>query len=274
MKRILPALCAAALLTMQTYAQQPSASEPTSPSAQPATPAQTSPSPAPGTQAAASAPRIAPGSIIPVQLVKTVDAKKAKTGDAVVAKVTEDLKNTSGVVIVPKNTQVMGHVTEAQARHKEHKKSELAIAFDKAVLTNGETMQMPMSIQAIIASPSQTANQNAQNSPSNPGYPGGSMPAGSPSLGMPGQSGGAQPSSQASMGGYGNAQMPTTPEPTDNNSTPKPQPQITANTKGVIGISNLTLAPPSNAQQGSLVTSEKNNVKLEGGTFLLLRVSP
>ena len=29
----------------------------------------------------AGTPRIAPGSVIPVQLIKTVDAKKAKTGD-------------------------------------------------------------------------------------------------------------------------------------------------------------------------------------------------
>ena len=36
----------------------------------------------------ASVPRIGSGSVIPVQLVKTVDAKKAKTGDEVEAKVT------------------------------------------------------------------------------------------------------------------------------------------------------------------------------------------
>jgi hypothetical protein len=40
----------------------------------------------------------------------------------------------------------------------------------------------------------------------------------------------------------------------------------------MVGISNLTLSA-SSPQQGSLVTSEKNNVKLEGGTFMLLRVN-
>ena len=38
----------------------------------------------------AGAFRIAPGTVIPVQLSKTVDAKKAKTGDEVFAKVTQD----------------------------------------------------------------------------------------------------------------------------------------------------------------------------------------
>src|SRR6202048_5195592 len=46
--------------------------------------------------AATGARRIAPGSVIPVLLTKTIDAKKAKTGDEVVAKVTQDLKTHSG----------------------------------------------------------------------------------------------------------------------------------------------------------------------------------
>jgi hypothetical protein len=40
--------------------------------------------------------RIAPGSIIPVQLTKTIDAKKVKTGDEVEAKVTQDLTTGNG----------------------------------------------------------------------------------------------------------------------------------------------------------------------------------
>jgi hypothetical protein len=35
----------------------------------------------------------------------------------------------------------------------------------------------------------------------------------------------------------------------------------------------MTLAPALNAAQGSLMSSEKNNVKLESGTMMLLRVS-
>ena len=79
------------------------------------------------------AKRIAPGSVIPVELTKTVDAKKAKTGDEVIAKVTQDMKTGTGEVIVAKDTKMIGHVTEAQAHTKEQKQSELGIAFDKAV---------------------------------------------------------------------------------------------------------------------------------------------
>ena len=59
--------------------------------------------------------------MIPVQLTKTIDAKKAKPGDEVVAKVTMDLKTNSGEVVVPKDTKVVGHVTESQARSKDRK---------------------------------------------------------------------------------------------------------------------------------------------------------
>jgi hypothetical protein len=298
MNRILTLIVAAFFCGTVLLAQ-----EPASPTSQPATPStntQAAPSsptgptsagptsvdPASaGASSAGAATRIAPGSVIPVQLTKTVDAKKAKTGDEVVARVTEDLKNTSGAVIVPKDTEVVGHVTEAQRRDKEQKESELAIAFDKAVIKNGETMQMPMSIQAVIATPSQNANQNAQNSAPASGYPGGAMPGGgSTSPGMPGQSAGSSQGSspQGSMGGGsmgGNAQMPSAPaEPNDTksngtNSASHAQPKITGDTKGVVGISNLSLSPTPDAQQGSILTSEKNNVKLEGGTFMLLRVS-
>jgi hypothetical protein len=42
----------------------------------------------------------------------------------------------------------------------------------------------------------------------------------------------------------------------------------------VIGISDLTSnSTAANATQGSLVTSDKNNVKIESGTMMLLRVN-
>jgi len=51
------------------------------------------------------------------------------------------------------------------------------------------------------------------------------------------------------------------------------RPPINAQTTGVIGLSNINLSPNSNATQGPVITSEKNNVKLESGTVLLLRVN-
>ena len=95
----------------------------------PTPPAATEPVPA-ASEPANGTPRLAPGSVIPVRLTKTIDAKKAKSGDEVDARVTQDMKTTSGQVLVPKDTMVVGHITEAQARSKEQQESQVGIAFD------------------------------------------------------------------------------------------------------------------------------------------------
>ena len=209
------------------------------------------------------APRIAPGSVIPVKLTKTVDAKKAKTGDEIVAKVTMDLKNNAGTIVVPKDTKVVGHVTEAQARGKEQKESEVAIAFDRVDVKNGETMQMPMSIQAIIA-PLSANSANAGSAPSTNSYP---QPGGTTTAA------GARSGSMEGTPPTANVPQTAGSAPAQSPTTTQAQQPITGNTKGVIGIANLSLSTALDTPQGSVVSSEKNNVKLDDGTFLLLRVN-
>jgi len=211
--------------------------------------------------------RVAPGSVIPVQLTKTVDAKKAKTGDEVVAKVTMDMKTQSGDVLVPKDTKVIGHVTEAQKREKDQKQSELGLAFDRAVTKDGNTMQMPMSIQAVIGQ--QPNQQSEANTPAGREQAAG-VPSGAAPTGATGgkSSGTTAPPPSPSASGTG-----TGADTGDNQAANGGRPPITAETQGVIGISNLTLAPGSNATQGTVMTSDKNNVKLESGTMLLLKVN-
>jgi hypothetical protein len=261
MNRVLITVFALALLYGSLIAQAPQpngANTPQAqPSAQPTGPAASAPA-NPGAAPANTPPRLAPGSVLPVQLTKGIDAKKAKTGDEVVAKVMQDLRTNAGVVIVPKDTKIIGHVTEVQARSKEQKESQLAIVFDHAVLTSGEAMQMPMSIQAIIAP------RNSSSSAS--GSPGMDSGGTSPSLGgRPGPMGGGTPT----------ASVPKAPSDASPSASAQPQGQqpITGNTQGVVGIENLKLAAAPDAKQGSVVSSEKNNVKLDDGTLLLLRVN-
>ena len=279
MKNFLPAafltgalLCAASFAQNAPSVQTPSA-PPSQPEAQPAPNASPQPA-APQSQQAtesAAAPtatnqlagqhRIAPGSVIPVQLTKTIDAKKAKPGDEVVAKVTMDLKTTSGEVMIPKDTKVMGRVTEAQARSKEQKESQVGIAFDRAVLKDGE-MPLPMSIQAVIAPPSNNANNGGGVDQSAPAGAGTSANSTMGSGQRPTGAGATQPQTQ----------LPPTGG-TDAQSQGGPSPAINGNTQGVVGISNLKLEPAQSASQGSVLSSEKNNVKVESGTMLLLRVN-
>jgi hypothetical protein len=274
-------LVSGALLCTAAFAQSepPSAQNPSAPAAQPqsqpATPSQAQPEtqppasqPGQATQAPAAAgpaatPRkIAPGSVIPVQLTKTIDAKKAKTGDPIVATVTMDMTTSTGEVLVPKDTKVMGHITEAQARTKEQKESQVGIAFDRAVLKGGE-VSLPMSIQAVIAPPSNNTNGGESDQGASTPSTGGS--AASPASGRnanasqtpaAGTSPSAPPSEGASGSQGGGAHPP-----------------INGNTQGVVGISNLKLEPGQSPAQGSVLSSEKNNVKVESGTMLLLKVN-
>jgi hypothetical protein len=240
-------------------AQPNSAATPSqqNPTAQPATRSSTEQTPGPR--------RIASGSVIPVQLAKTIDAKKLKSGDPVEATVTQDMKSQNGEMILPKDTKVTGHITEAQPHSKEQKESQVGIAFDHAIVRNGADMQMPMSIQAIIAPPSMNANTAENAGPAN--APSGGM---SPGGKTPGMAGSSPQNPNSSAGGN----MPAENAPSNNNpSNNNQRPPITGNTRGVIGFSNLQLSPATNPAEGSIVTSEKGNVKLESGTLMLLRVN-
>jgi hypothetical protein len=174
------------------------------------------------------------------------------------------MKTTSGEVLVPKDTKVLGHVTAAQARNQEQKESEVAIAFDSAVTKDGSELQMPMSIQAIIGSQNDGPQNNNAGGTSDTGVSSPSSPnlSSGARLGMGGTA--AAPAPEGSAG-----EMPSNTQ----NGT-RTRPPITANTQGVVGISNLSLtAAAPDPTQGLVVTSDKNNVKLESGTMMLLRVN-
>jgi hypothetical protein len=207
--------------------------------------------------------------VIPVQLEKTIDAKKVKTGDEVDAKVTQDMKSTSGQVLVPKDTKIVGHVTEAQPRSKDQKESQLGITFDRAVMKEGGDMVLPTSIQAVIVPQNQSADNAAPAGGSSSPAPSGGSMSSAPNSGRTGNAGSTPQASRtpATASDGGSAPAANTARP-----------QITASTQGVIGQADYKLSTPGDSSQGSssrgsVVTSEKSNVKLEGGTMLLLRVS-
>jgi hypothetical protein len=207
--------------------------------------------------------------VIPVELTKSVDAKKAKTGDQVEAKVTQDLKAGSGQVIIPKDTKVVGHVTEAQARTKDQKESQLGLVFDHAVIKGGNEVSLPMSIQAIIG-PNALGN--------GPANGGNASPSSQPSETSPSGGMSSTPGGRTSGVGNGSASTVSPPPtggeaPATNQTQQAPHEPITASTQGVVAIPNLKLSATPESKTGSLVSSEKNNVKLESGTFMLLRVN-
>ncbi len=214
--------------------------------------------------------QIPPGTVISAALTKTIEAKKAKTGDEVVAKVQSDIKNKGGEVLVPKDTRLVGKVTEAQPRSKEQKESQLGLVFDHAVLKDGTQFPLSLSLQAI-ADLQDTGSHGANDSsyPQPGSYPGGGASGG-------GMGGGGMRGGYGGSGGTMDRQPAAAPPASSDDAGSPPrdgsQRTITPQTQGVIGIPDTQLTQASGSN-GSLVSSEKSNVRLGSGTLLLLRVN-
>jgi hypothetical protein len=228
------------------------------------------------------------GTTLQAELTKSIDAKKAKQGDEVTAKLTQDVKG-SGQVVLHKGTKLVGHVTEAQAKTKDNSESKLGIAFDKAVLKGGQEMAFNGVIQALAAP--------VQGSLSAAADDGGSLGSGMGSGSGSSMGGGRGVGGVAPMGGGGSGPINSTlgsATNTVNNTTGSATNSATgavngsvnqatgvaANgainsaTRGVVGMQGIALNTVNTANaQGSVVSSASRNVKLDAGTQMILQVT-
>jgi len=201
--------------------------------------------------------RFAPGSEIRVELEKTVDAKKAKPGDPVLAKTMDELKSGTEV-IAPKGAKVIGHVVAATP-HEKDSASRLEIAFDKFDLGDGSEIPMKASIQAL-EKPTYYAPMSSDNTA-------GSQQAGSPPMpSSAGRLGGMSPAGAGQAGGNSNPGYPGNAGTMPTQNVPS---SISPDAQGVIGMSGVSLS--AGPTQDSVLTSEKHNVKLDSGTQMVLR---
>src|SRR5438270_139785 len=101
------------------------------------------------------------GLTIPAALNKSVDSKKNKQGDEVTAKTTADVLS-QGKIVIPRNSKLIGHITEAKAKANGESESALGMAFDRAVLKNGQEVSLNATIQALAA-PAEAASSTIHN---------------------------------------------------------------------------------------------------------------
>jgi len=227
----------------------------------------TDPTPAAGGQASPTASneghesfRIADGSIFHVVLAKNVDAKKNKVGDEVTTTIVEDLRS-NGQIVVPKNSVVVGHITQIQAHSKEHPQSQVAVAFDRLVIKDGAEIPLSASIQAIATAETAPTNDSEQ---SGTGYGEmGGTGAGSGGRGSP--SGGGARGSVAGPAGAANSIGSIGDKSNGSRG-------LSAASQGVIGIKGLSLSTEGETSQDSVISSDHQNVHLEHGTQFVLRV--
>jgi hypothetical protein len=231
------------------------------------------------TQANANASAAAQGGlVVPVELAKSIDSKKAKVGDEVTAKVLSDVRSSSGVAI-QKGSKLIGKVTEASARSNGDATSALGIAFDRAVLKNGSTLSLVSTIQAVIAPPRPAPLASTDDTSAGGGYGAGGPASGSGPLGAAGSATGAVANTAGSaVGAVGNtagsAVGNAAGDVTSTTNVGANAPIITAQTRGVVGIKGLELnAASQTSAYGSVLSGDGKNVKLDSGTRLLVNVS-
>lgn len=223
------------------------------------------------------------GTTLQAELSKSLDAKKAKPGDEVSARLTQDVKE-NGKVVLHKGSKLVGHVTEAQAKSKENAESKLGVVFDKAVLKGGEEVAFNGVIQAV-APPVQGALSVAGDESSSLGS---GMGSGS-SMGG-GHSGGGGPlgsvtstagsTVNSATGAVGNAAGSVTNSTGAVNGAVNRTAGVAANgaitsaAHGVVGMQGVDLnTAAAGSAQGSVISSASRNIKLDSGTQMILQVA-
>jgi hypothetical protein len=95
------------------------------------------------------------------ELSKTLDAKKAKQGDEVDAKLQGDVKGANEQEL-PRDTVLEGHVDQVQPSESKSD-STLVVTFDKARLKNGEELPIKATVLAISEPASDSMGQQPLN---------------------------------------------------------------------------------------------------------------
>jgi hypothetical protein len=228
-----------------------------------------------------SSASVSNGTKVDATLASSLDAKKSKPGDRVVARTAQDVKQ-DGKVVLKSGTRLEGHVTQAQARAKGQPQSQLGIVFDHAVLKNGQEVPFSATIQALAAAQSAAA---ATSGADDMMASGGGMGAMSGSArGSGGLVGGVASTAGVTTGAVVNTASPvsSTAGGTLNAASRSAGAvggltsagRLASNSKGVFGLEGISIdSMTSTATQGSLIVSSTKNVHLSSGTQLLLRAS-
>jgi len=203
---------------------------------------------------------LAGGTAINAVLNSSIDAKKAKPGEQITAHTIDTVKSLDGRTILPKGTNLVGHVTQASARSKDQGESMLAIQFDKAVLKDGEEVPLHNAVLQAVAAPPQGSSNFSASDTDRMG-----APSNNPSMSG---SRGARPDGIPNTQPYPNDGPNGTPSGESNAAGPLP-----ANARGVYGYDGVRMSTNANGE-GTVLTSNKKNVHLDGGTRLLLTVQP
>ncbi len=216
----------------------------------------------PVSSAANPQPQNAPEGLGPMwaELTMFVDAKNAKVGNLVTARLLQDIK-ANNIAVLHRGTKLIGHVIQVQTHTKEHPDSILAIVFDKAV-GKGEEIPLHATIQALAPPPEPQITSGMGVDTSVPTSMG-SNQASSPTGGIP-SAGPLASSSGNNVRAYRGSGVILMSGVLMSGGALNPA------SRGVFGISGVSLAAPADNPQASVIISA-HNIQLEPGTQMILQ---
>jgi hypothetical protein len=186
----------------------------------------------------------------------TLDAKKAKQGEPVTAKLVQDVQIPDAQAL-PKNTVLEGHVDQVQA--SDHKSdSMMVVTFDKAKLKDGQELPIKATILAM-SEPALMQQQGGAGAPASAGAPMSS--GGAPSGGGPSGSGSMSQSSP---------NPPSTPSPQPMNG---PQAASGSPQQAQNGVPDVALQSDIHQHSSATFTSKGKNVHVPDGTQMQVAIT-
>jgi len=188
-------------------------------------------------------PPIAPGTLLQVEVLTDVDAKKAHAGDIFKTRLWNDVR-TGDKVFLPQKTILLGHVVAAQPHTKDNPESTLIVAFDKAILKSGAELPLRGVVERVQLSQMAMAAAAGANGPSyNPGL----NPGSTTNIAMPAQ--------QPQPGEGPHQDQGLTPGPTN------------------VRDPNVTLQADPSGNQTVITSGNKSDAKLKKFATLDVRVT-
>jgi peptidoglycan hydrolase-like protein with peptidoglycan-binding domain len=91
-----------------------------------------------------------PGTIIRVQMDRTISSRTARVGDTFTATVFEPVI-VGGQLAIPQGTQVQGRVTAVQPAERRSRSGTIAVEFDRIIFANGVSRDMRASLTSLDA---------------------------------------------------------------------------------------------------------------------------
>jgi hypothetical protein len=231
------------------------------------------------------------GSFLLVELSKTLKAKKLKPGDKIKAEVSQDVIS-HGKVIIPVETEVIGHVTEVSAHSSENPESRLGIVFDRIMLKHYHdvnfqavvhSVKPPVIRRSLVDQPSQMLPPSMIMGGLRSSSPNTGTRSSGPSAGRTTASTPSTAMSEANT--IASTQTPLTVKQSPSTHTATGTSAVSletasggtamdiGNPQGVFGLKGLSLTSgTTTSTPGPVIVSNTDNVKLESGTQILLHV--